>query len=209
MPNRKKIDKPVLVVVEGLDYLHFLLNSPLKDDAKFQDNVLLWDFKEGGISLSQFLCILRTLPNFDQVRTLGVMCDAEQNRAGMADSIRYHLGSNGFVVPSQEGVTACGQPTVSYLILPHDEPSGCIEHACLKAAAKQELVHCAEAFLACADGGTLNENWQAKLKVHAMIAGCGGNPAMTFGQSAATNLWRFDHPSLAIALNFVRDLAEM
>ncbi|MFI5380883.1 MAG: DUF3226 domain-containing protein [Tepidisphaerales bacterium] len=196
----------MLLAVEGLDYLHLLLRSRLKQDALFQRNALLWDFKQGGNTLGQFLSVLRPQRNFDRVVALGVICDAEQDRVAMTASIRDHLRNNGFAVPEQQGEIAEGRPAVSFLVMPHDEPSGCLEHACLKSAVNRQLAACAEQFLSCVGEKKLNANWQAKLRVHAMIAGCGGNPAMTLGESAEAGVWNFDHPSLAAMLDFISRL---
>jgi hypothetical protein len=49
----------------------------------------------------------------------------------------------------------------------------------------------------------MNPNHIAKLKVHAHIAGCGSNPAMTLGQSGSTGLWDFQHPSLRVMIDFI------
>jgi hypothetical protein len=58
-------------------------------------------------------------------------------------------------------------------------------------------LHCAEQYLHCIGVGAKNENWKAKVKVHALIA-AGKNPAWTLSQSVATGLWDFTHPSLRI-----------
>ena len=102
-------------------------------------------------------------------------------------------------------------PHVGYLLIPHDKPSGCLEDACLEASTlAQEHVSCADKFLECIlqHIPPLNPNWRAKVRLHALIAGSGKNPAMTLGQSAKAGLWDFTHESLKIMLDFLQMMCE-
>jgi hypothetical protein len=213
MKANREIDKPVVILVEGLDCLYLLLQSPLKNDPTFLANTILINYSENGLRLGDFLKTISKLRGFqrDIVKRLGVICDAESSRDATIQSVQTHLAANKFPVPDQPGTLVQGAPAVSFLIIPHDEPSGCLEHACLKALALPQLLPCAEVFLACVNGDNLNPNWQAKLKVHSIIAGSGRNPAMTLGQSAdpAIGLWRFDHPSLRVMVDFVKQLSNL
>jgi hypothetical protein len=204
MPNRK-IDRPVLVLVEGLDYLH-LLRHQLARRPEWNGRVLLWDFKQNGLTLRQFLDVLPLQENFASVTALGVICDAEQDRAAMAASVRDLMRNHGLAVPDDPDAVGTGQPACSYLVIPHDAAAGCLEHACLAALARPELRPCAQTFLDCVGGARLNANWQAKLQVHAIIAGSGGNPAMTLGESSAAGVWDLDHPSLRVMIEFIEKL---
>jgi hypothetical protein len=202
----KPITKSTLIAVEGLDYLHLLLRSPIVNEPQFNQSVLLWDFKEGGVTLGQFLGVVRSQRNFGMIKKLGLIFDAEFSAATAAQSVRGHLQNQGFVVPAQSNLIAAGQPAVAYLVMPDGKNTGCLEHACLEACAKPNLVPCADAFLQCVGGQGLNQNWQAKLRVHSIIAGSVGNPAMTLGESGAAGIWDFAHPALASMLDFIRAL---
>lgn len=205
MPN-KPITKPILVAVEGKDYLYSLLSSPIVLDAQFQQSVLLWDFKEGGLNLGQFLGAVRLQRNFNQVLKFGLIFDAEFSAAGEITSARAHLTNNGFVSPAAPKALVAGAPAVSFLVMPDAAASGCLEHAFLAACAKPHLRPCADAFLTCVGGAALNANWQAKLLVHSIISGSGGNPAMTLGESVAAGLWDFTNPALGVMIDFIRSL---
>jgi len=99
-------------------------------------------------------------------------------------------------------VTA-SKPAVGVLIIPHNRPSGCLEHAMIEAAQPDLPLHCAEQYLRCVGIGARNENWQAKVKVHALIA-AGTNPAWALSQSVAGGMWDFTRPSLKIMKDFMR-----
>jgi hypothetical protein len=202
----KPITKATLIAVEGLDYLHLLLRCPIVNEPQFQQSVLLWDFKEGGVTLGQFLGAVRSQRNFGMIQKLGLIFDAEQNATAVEQSVRGHLHNCGFAVPGQSKQIQAGQPSVGYLIVPDGAPFGCLEDACLQACAKPQLVPCADAVLQCVGGTALNSNWQAKLRVHSIIAGSGGNPALTLGESGAAGLWDFADPALKAMLDFIRSL---
>lgn len=200
----KQIDRRGIVLVEGLDYLYLLRNSPAVQDRSFQVNARLFDFKVAGLTLSQFLNAMVGATDFRTVERLGIICDAEANRDGMEMSVRDILRANGFAVPNRPGELVAGSPATGYLIIPHDRPSGCLEHACLAACRRPALAACAQEFLRCAAQApqTHNENWAAKVQVHSIVAGS-DKPAMTLGESAAAGLWDFAHPSLSVMQRFL------
>jgi len=209
MPSRKSsIEKPVAVAVEGLDYFYTLLNQ-IKDVPDLQD-VQFWDFKRSGNGeLSRWLSMFKTLEGFeDRVRAVGVIRDAEDDAAGMADSIKSAFGNNGFPIPDGPMVVTSAKPAVGFLLIPHDADSGCLEHAVLQAASPDLPMQCVEEYLDCVENGskTPNPNWRAKLKVHALIA-TGKNPAWTLGQSVGAGLWNMEHAAVRVMTDFIRKLS--
>jgi hypothetical protein len=202
--KNKTVQKPIIVVVEGLDYLYFLLNR-IKNDLVY-DNVQLWDFKEES-DLSKNLGLLRRERDFENVTSLGIIRDAEADRTATEQAVQDALRSNGFAVPTDQLRLSGGLPNTGYLIVPHDEASGCLEHACLKASTRAAQLPCVNTFYDCVrqhQSHAMNPNEQAKLKVHAHIAGSGLNPALTLGESSEANLWDFGNPSLEVLLRFIR-----
>ena len=209
MPSRKSsIEKPVAVAVEGLDYFYTLLNQ-IKDAPDLQD-VQLWDFKgpDNG-ELSRWLSLFKKLEGFeDRVRAIGVIRDAEDNAAGMADRIKSAFGNNGFPIPDGPMVVTSGKPAVGFLLIPHGADSGCLEHAVLQAASPDLPMQCVEEYLDCVEHGgrNPNPNWRAKLKVHALIA-AGKNPAWTLSESARAGLWDMEHAAVRVMMDFIRKLS--
>ncbi|MCY2996073.1 MAG: hypothetical protein NTY19_50730 [Planctomycetota bacterium] len=206
--NKMTINCPVVVAVEGRDYFYMLL-SQLCDAPEFQE-VQLWDWADSKYSLSAGLEVLVKMPAFQrkQVRALGIIRDAEQDRTATETSLRESLRANGLGIPATQMEATRDNPHVGYLIVPHDKPSGCLENACLDASTLVSgHVACAEDFLQSVSPyhePPLNANYQAKLKVHALIAGSGKNPAMTLGESALAGLWDFKRESIKVMLDFIR-----
>ncbi|MFH1923178.1 MAG: DUF3226 domain-containing protein [Planctomycetota bacterium] len=209
MPSRKRsIEKPVAVAVEGLDCFYTLLNQ-IKDDPDLQD-VQLWDFMDlGRGKFSRWLSIFKTLEGFeDRVGAIGVIRDAEGNAAGMADSIKSAFEDNGFPVPTESMSVIAGRPALGFLLMPHGEDSGCLEHAVLQAASPDLPMQCVEQYLDCVENGSRNPNpnWRAKMKVHALIA-TGENPAWTLSESVRAGLWDMEHAALRVMMDFIRKLS--
>lgn len=98
MSRKLKIVKPVAVAVEGANFFHFLLNQ-IADKAEFQE-IQLWDFKEEGLLLEQWLQSFRAIPRFDTLQALGIICDAEDSAQAMQHSVTNSLHKLGFAVPS-------------------------------------------------------------------------------------------------------------
>lgn len=205
--NKTGIRRPVNVAVEGLDYLH-TLREQIKDDPELED-VWLWDFTGGdGGTLARWLRLFKTLEGFaETVRAIGIVRDAEDNAAAMTQSVVSALKNSGFGAPAAPLQISSSQPAVGFLLMPHERESGCLEHAILEAASDRLPLQCAEEFLKCVDDGERNENWRAKVRIHALIA-ASNKPARTLGQSAKAGLWNFGYPSLSVMRTFLKRLCE-
>jgi hypothetical protein len=202
MSGKISIKRPVALVVEGVDLLH-LIRSQIMDDPSL-DRVQLFDF--GSIDdLPAWLRLFVTLSGFNAVETLGVIRDAEYSSASAIDAVKSAMISVGYTPPTRVLEIAPGRPNLGYMILPHDQDSGCVEDSLLASVDGLPSVACVKRFLACVDDGSRNSNWRAKVQVHAMIAGS-RYPNLTLGDSAKAGLWDFTKPPLRVILDFVRSL---
>ena len=197
-----EIKKPVAIVVEGADYLHLLL-SQIDGPPEF-DEVQLWNYSDVG-NVKRWLELFKDLPDFATVAAIGVIRDAEENRESLISATQKAFSETGFNAPGKSLDVTNGVPRTGMLIMPNGEPSGCLEHAVLSAVKPDSHVECAKQFQKCVDDGSRNDNWRAKVKVHALIA-ASRKPSQTLGQSAKSGLWDFDAPSLRIMLDFIRNM---
>ena len=199
----RPISKPIAIAVEGADYFYSLL-AQIDGPPEFAE-VQLWDFSEVG-SADRFLQLLKSLAGFcTKVRAIGLIRDAEESAESSRNELRLAFERNGLAAPFEAGEIAAGPPATGFLVMPVGKKSGCIEHAFLDSASCAATLECAKAFLKCIDRGGRNDNWRAKVQVHAIIA-ASDRPSATLGQSVRQNLWDLSHPSLAIMLDFVRRL---
>lgn len=199
----RSIKKPIAVAVEGKDYVYTLL-SQIDGPPEFND-VQLWDFCEGGQGFQQWLSSFQTLRNFDTIRSLGVIRDAEDSSIKTAGNLQRAFEVCGLKVPEKSKQLAEGNPHTAFLVIPDGDPIGCLEDAMIKAALSDIPMRCVNEFLACADNPKRNDNWRAKVRVHSLIA-ASVNPAATLGQSSQLSLWNFQHASLAVMVDFIRML---
>jgi len=206
-------DEHVVIAVEGRDYL-FTLLSQVRDRSEFS-GVRLWDFKDeappfgnaGGPLAGNFDLLMQDA-GFEHIRALGIIRDAEENREAQEDSVKGTFARYSLAVPTRQMAVADGAPNTGFLIMPHDRQSGCLEHALLAACALDpKRLECASAYFECIAnncGAITNPNHQAKIKIHAIIAGDAGKSARTLGDSASAGMWDFNAPSLKVMLDFIR-----
>jgi hypothetical protein len=198
----RAIRRPIAVAVEGQDYLHLLL-SQVDGPPEFE-NVELWDFCLAG-SVADWLTDFRTLRNFEMIRAIGVIRDAEADSTATAKQLHAAFARNELRAAENSGELVGGPPASGFLVMPHEGQRGCLEHAMLDACAEHLRTDCARSFLQCVDDGARNDNWRAKVQVHALIASC-EKPSITLGQSAKEGLWDFGRPSLSVMIDFIRRL---
>src|SRR5437667_12284268 len=122
-PEVQVIGKPVAVAVEGLDYLHALRNRI--SDMPELDDAQLWDFCEGGHTFREWLNSFTTMRNFDSVRSLGVIRDAEDDAVVTSKSLQQSLEQCGLKTADKPNVLGAGTPKTAFLVMTHGEAAGC------------------------------------------------------------------------------------
>lgn len=206
-PQRPQaIKRPVAIAVEGDDYFYSLL--PVLDGPPEFDVVQLWDFsaQESGSSAERWLTLFKSLRGFDGVRAIGLIRDAEDNAVERHTEMQRALRNNALGVPPRPRDVLAGHPATGFLIMPHGAAAGCIENSFLDAAVADAPMNCAQDFLRCVDREERNDNWRAKVLVHALIT-ASDKPSSTLGQSVMQGkLWHLSHPSLSVMVEFIRDL---
>jgi len=201
----RPIQRPVAVIVEGNDYFRLLLSQV--DGPQEFEQVQLWNFSEHG-NLERFIALFKTLRGYDTVRAIGVIRDCEESRETASNGVRRSLANNQLQLPELPGIKHDGTRALGYLLMPHDQQSGCLENALLSAATPAQRLDCARDFLACVNDPERNDSWRAKVQVHSLIAAA-RNPAWTIKESAEAGLWDFSHASLQVMLTFIRDLLRL
>ena len=98
--RNKTISRPVVIAVEGLDYLNTILNQIKKEQSI---NVDLWDFKE-ELSIEDNFDTLLKESSFVQtnVRALGIIVDAEESRDNEEKRIQGLLRAKNLPVPNRQ-----------------------------------------------------------------------------------------------------------
>jgi len=135
--ERKRIQKPFLLLCEGRDAEGFLINylnsNELAQDPRFSNEIQVLDFG-GNDNLSNFLMNLKNIDKFDQVKSLAIIRDAERDYAKACQEVHSSLNKCGF-----ESSECCGawvhDPSglkVGFMLFPLNNRAGTLEDLCLR-----------------------------------------------------------------------------
>ena len=191
--GKTKINGAKQVLVEGKDETRLL--SALAHHLGLTDI----EFKDyGGESqLRSYLQTFIQLSNFNSVRSLAVVMDADFIVGSAEDTIRYALSNVQLPMPSAPLSSATDPQRnlqVSYLVLPHWKAQGMLEDVCLEAAKSEPAMACVDQFIECvakSNVGWPSQNIEAKARVYAFLS-AQDRPGLRLGEAAEKKLWNFD-----------------
>jgi len=156
-----------VVIAEGRDEVH-LVEAVARQLGLTNLQVLSF---EGVDNLRGFLRALPSVSEFTRVRSLGIVCDAEDDARARFQSVTNSLADAGLSAPSDPLVPSPGTPRVVVLINPFGSPAGSLDDVCLETVRSEPAMSCVDAYLTCleAAGIPLATN-RAKTRAHAFIA---------------------------------------
>ena len=223
--RKKKLDTPLIVAVEGVDFLHLLRCHYEKESANHfwlhDYNDFGGDEEARGKPLKQWLQVAWKQRDRDKVKVLGVITDAEDDANATFDATVKALANAELPTPKKSGEVSPLRNGLAtgVLVVPPGSESGCIEYCLLESPSEktQHVRDCAAEFQKCAEeshrradvrlprtkGGL--ERWRAKVAVRALIAGS-LEPGQTLGDSSKTGLWDFESGQLKMVVEFIEQL---
>ena len=167
MPRPNTVRSRTQLLVEGNDQRNFFeaMISHLKlDDIQVQNF--------GGVDeLQLFVSELARSGEFPDVRSLGIVRDAETSAQSAFRSVQGALARTGLAVPHRPRQCTASDPAVSVLILPDDDQAGMLESILCRTFAGSPLDACIDNFFDCirdATGDALHR--PEKARAHAYIA---------------------------------------
>ena len=202
------LQKPRLIVVEGNDELR-LFNALTLHLAI--ENVQIHAL--GGIgNLNGFLRVFKASSDFDQLRALAVVVDADDSRQQREQKIHSGLSNIELVCPSEplKGAQQGENPKCFYLILPHAEEQGMLEDVCLGSVKGDPALQCVDHYFACIDkAATLGPKSRrmSKARVHAFLASR-PHPDLRLGEAAEKGIWDFDSEAFRPLRCLLKQLTE-
>ena len=128
-----------LILCEGIDALYFLISflesTQYKDLLEEKNGIQIIDFG-GNSELSKMLQVLRATDNFDKVKSILIIRDAETNYNDAVNQIKTALKDNDLVVPNSacEKVTKENGVSTGFLLFPtcsKELTNGTLEDLCL------------------------------------------------------------------------------
>lgn len=216
MPPRttnREIKKQHLIICEGRDAQEFLINylnsEALDSSPYFSKDIQVIDFG-GNDDLTKFLELLRNMANFDDVKSLLIIRDAETDFQSAIQSIQKSLKSNELSVPESTFMWKDGAPKIGFLLFPtcNAEPTnGTLEDLCLSILSsakapelKQEIAHFMD---------TLKEKHQFnfarsfKTQLHTYFSIHDNYVSLKIGEAAKAGAFDWNHKKLAPLKEFL------
>lgn len=198
-----QIEKPKLLIAEGVDARNFLIYA-CRDFGPTDFQVL--DY--GGVKdLRTYLQTLRLVPNFAIVESLVVVRDAEMDSDAAVASVKSSLQDADFPVPMHPFEYAGNAPKVAFMIFPgYDEPrglaerkllNGALEHLCIKIAKDQSAFPCVESHIECLNNKLINLTHPHKTKLHLYLSSNNKYVGQKIGEAAKAGAWDWSHEALS------------
>ena len=148
-PKPEPITKEALLLVEGNGSRNFF--AAMCDHFSLSHQLQIINF--GGIKqLKGTLLGLRGASGFADVKSIGIIRDAETSSTGAFQSVKANLRNAGLVAPEKpEQLSWDGQPAVGVLILPGQDKPGMLETLLCRTFADAPEDCCIDAFFQCVE----------------------------------------------------------
>ena len=200
------INKEALLLVEGKDPLNFF--EALCKHLSLSQQLQIMNF--GGVGeLRGFLVGLRGQSGFRNVKSIGMIRDAETGAAGAFQSVHTSLEHAGLTVPNEpEQVSRDGQPAVGVLILPGQDKSGMLETLLCETFVDGPERRCIDAFFRCVQKQCPGANIKNRDKARArafLATKPDSYPSVDI--AARKGYWPLDHEALEPARTFLKSVA--
>ncbi|MXZ83133.1 MAG: hypothetical protein F4Z10_05490 [Synechococcus sp. SB0666_bin_14] len=205
-PKPESITKETLLLVEGNDSRNFF--EAMRDHLSLSHQLQIINF--GGIKqLKNTLLGLRGASGFTDIKSIGIIRDAETNPTGAFQSVQASLRRAKLPIPANPEQLSCdGQPAVGVLILPGQGKPGMLETLLCKTFADAPECRCIDVFFKCVE--ELRQGRTAKrpdkARAQAFIA-TQPDPHVSVGVAARKRYWNLDHQALAPVRDFLKSVA--
>jgi len=170
MPHPREIDdKRIQLLVEGKDQEGFF--EAICEKSFKRDKFQIQNF--GGIDqLKPFLGTFVKSPNFVNVRSIGIVRDAEKNVESARQSVESGLSGANLPTNTRRGGWAREKdPYIDIFILPNNQDSGMLETLLNDSISNHDVNTCIDGYLKCAKGiSTVSLDRPEKARVQAYLA---------------------------------------
>jgi len=185
-PRQAGFDHPSLILVEGID------------DRSVAAGLIEHEGLEG------FQVHDMRDPSFESnVKTLGLVRDADDNPARAWTSSLNALNTAGLSLPREPIVIAAGNPSIAVMIVPSHEDKGAIEELCMRSF-DPNRIRCVGRYMEC-----VNESREVATKAFVQAYLAGLNPlCRDLGIAAKKGTLDFSHEAFNGLRRFVRNLRD-
>ena len=200
-PERIAIGAGVQLLVEGKDAANFFRELVRRLSLPDVD---IHDFR-GVDQFRRFLAAFVAAPNFGNVRSIGIVRDAEQSADAAFQSVRDALEHVNLAALQRPDESTGENPSVRVLILPGDREPGMLETLPCRTFTEDPVTRCVDDFLQCAEDSGQPVQRRDKARAHAWLA-TQPLPNVSVGMAALKGYWNLDHPALEPVRRFLTAL---
>ena len=208
--NTIKVTAPNLLLVEGKDeelFFRAFIESELSGRASECQVIAL-----GKHRFRPRFAGLATDIHTRDVKSVGVVRDADEHAARALQSVCDALAAAGFPAPGSHGEIVGASPRVGVFVMPDGRSPGALEALCRRSVESEPAGSCVRDYLECLkkregwrDGTERNTAQRDKAFVHAYLASR-GDPVARTGEGAKQGVWDFGHGAFGPITDFLREL---
>lgn len=153
---------------------------------------------EGKDKLRRFLRTLVGTSGFgEQVESVGIVRDADNNSASAFQSIADSAAACGLPRPSGILEPTAGSPKVTVLVVPFGSETGMLEDVCLQSVAGDPKLNCVDDYFNCLEQASSERpRIQAKARAHAYLASREESD-LRLGEAAQRGYWPWSSPAFS------------
>jgi hypothetical protein len=199
-----KIEKEKILIVEGTDEER-IFNVLI---GKHLNNSDIQILPIGGkTQLINKLRILCSVSEFNKVRSLGIVRDADEDFNGAFESVCDSLRANSLSIPSGPFIKTNSTPSISVFITPNNSSNGAIENIFWEVINQTNISSCITNYFQCILTNTgSNPRSIYKGYMHAYLSANIDNPSLRFGESAENGLWDFNDNCFNLIKSFIANI---
>ncbi|MDP8220315.1 MAG: hypothetical protein P9X26_03145 [Candidatus Stygibacter frigidus] len=198
--------------------IQIVLQRLLLVEGKDEENFFNAFFKELDIDNIQIIVTggkrklkgnieaLIKIPNFEDIVTIGIIQDSDDNYNATMDRIFNSLDNVGLSSIKQQGLFSSHSPAIGIFIMPGEGEKGALEDLCLKAVHSDPVVTCVESFINCIRELTPSVSKISKRFCAAYLAGK-KELVSSVGLAAHKKYWNFSSPVYSNLKDFLFKLS--
>ena len=197
------VQRPNLLIVEGQDEKRFF--TSLLEHLQITD-VEIRPIGGKHVLRRELRLLTSPLPGFENVRSLGIVRDADTDPAAAFRSICQALNEVGLAVPERCLEPSGSRPRVAAMVLPSEGVPGSLETLCVEAVRDDKAMPCVEGYFDCLKKQGFPESCDdPKARTRVFIASRGMD-ARLLGEAAEAGVWPWGSPAFDEAKGFLKTL---
>ncbi len=195
--------QPTVLIVEG------------KDEEQFFDALINYIGLKGiqilpiggKTRLKYNLKALVSTTRFSEIKSLGIIRDANTNPDSAFQSVQKALQDSGLPVPSKALKPVGFKPRITVMILPDEKTPGMLEDVCINAVSNDPSFFCVEGYFKCLqqENFTLPRNL-SKAKVQVFLASR-PEAGKRLGEAAQEGYWPWDNNAFSKLKEFLLQIS--